>query len=218
MSASNPASGAVVRTLLLTDLVKSTRLIERLGDARASEVLAHSDRIAHILLARFKGTEIDKTDGFLFLFERPIDALRYALAYHTALSHLASQVGASIKARAGIHLGEVVLRTNLPEEVALGAKPVEVDGLAKHTAARVMSLAGARQILMTRGAFDLARRASVGETAVDEELQWLAHGQYRFKGVSEPVEIFEVGMAGFAPLTAPPIRKRPVVPSRRPTS
>ncbi len=204
MSVSNAASGAVVRTLLLTDLVDSTRLIERTGDIRAAEALTQSDRIARDLLARFNGTEIDKTDGFLFLFDRPVDAVRYALAYHTALSDLASQVGASISARAGIHLGEVVLRANVPKDVALGAKPVEVDGLAKHTAARVMSLAGAKQTLLTRGPFDLARRASVGEPAVDEKLQWLAHGQYRFKGVTEPMEVFEVGMAGVAPLTAPP--------------
>ena len=203
MSVSNSATGAVVRTLLLTDLVDSTRLIERIGDGRASEVLAQSDRIARDLLIRFNGTEIDKTDGFLFLFERPIDAVRYALAYHTALAGLESEVDASISARAGIHLGEVVLRTNLPEDVALGAKPVEVDGLAKHTAARAMSLAGAKQTLLTRAAFDLARRASVGEIALDKELQWLVHERYRFKGVSEPIEIFEVGMAGFAPLTAP---------------
>ena len=204
MSLSNRVGGAVVRTLLLTDLVDSTRLIERIGDVRASEVLADSDRIARDLLVRFNGTEIDKTDGFLFLFERPIDAVRYALAYHTALGELESRIGASISSRAGIHLGEVVLRRNAPQDVELGAKPVEVDGLAKHTAARVMSLAGAKQTLLTRGAFDLSRRATVGEPALDEEIQWLAHGQYRFKGVSEPMEIFEVGRAGFAPLAAPP--------------
>ena len=203
MSLSNRAVGAVVRTLLLTDLVDSTRLIERIGDVRGSELLADSDRIARDLLVQFNGTEIDKTDGFLFLFERPIDAVRYALAYHTALAELESRVGASISSRAGIHLGEVVLRRNAPQDVELGAKPVEVDGLAKHTAARVMSLAGTKQTLLTRGAFDLSRRATVGETALDEEIQWLAHGQYRFKGVSEPMEIFEVGRAGFAPLAAP---------------
>ena len=203
MSLSSRTGGAVVRTLLLTDLVESTRLIERLGDVRSSEILADSDRIARDLLVRFDGTEIDKTDGFLFLFERPIDAVRYALAYHTALAELESRTGASISSRAGIHLGEVVLRENAPGDVELGAKPVEVDGLAKHTAARLMSLAGAKQTLLTRGAFDLSRRGSVGETTLDEALQWLAHGQYRFKGVTEPMEIFEVGIAGFAPLAAP---------------
>ncbi len=34
-------------------------------------------------------------------------------------------------------------------------------------------------------------------------LQWLAHGRYVFKGNDEPMEVFEVGVNGFAPLAAP---------------
>ena len=59
----------------------------------------------------------------------------------------ASSAPRSIRAmasRVGIHLGEVVLRENSPEDVARGAKPLEVEGLAKAIAARVMSLAGRR--------------------------------------------------------------------------
>ncbi|NNM25002.1 MAG: hypothetical protein HKO59_03270, partial [Phycisphaerales bacterium] len=67
----------VVSTLLLTDLVDSTRLIETLGDARAAEVMTRQDRLARDLLSDHGGQEIDKTDGFLFLFNRPIDAVRY---------------------------------------------------------------------------------------------------------------------------------------------
>ena len=61
--------------------------------------------------------------------------------------------------RTGIHLGEVILRRKPAEHVARGAKPVEVEGLAKPTAARIMSLADPNQILLTRGTFDLAHRA-----------------------------------------------------------
>ena len=35
-------------------------------------------------------------------------------------------------------------------------------------------------------------------------LRWMAHGPYLIKGRDEPMEIFEVGAEGFAPLTAPP--------------
>ena len=62
----------------------------------------------------------------------------------------------------GIHLGEVVLRENAADDVARGAKPLEVEGLAKAIAARVMSLAGQGRILMTRTAYDFARRGAVG--------------------------------------------------------
>nr|HET7858768.1 hypothetical protein [Caldimonas sp.] len=55
--------------LLFTDLVDSTALVERLGDARAAAVLADHDRTARALLARHGGREIDHSDGFFLLFE-----------------------------------------------------------------------------------------------------------------------------------------------------
>ena len=73
---------SVIRVLVLTDLVDSTRLVETLGDSRAFELAGRHDRLARDLLARCGGLEIDKTDGFLLLFERPADAVRYALSYH----------------------------------------------------------------------------------------------------------------------------------------
>jgi len=79
-SPSNPA----IRTLLLCDLVASTRLVERVGDATAAELLARHDRCARDLLATYDGREIDKSDGFLLLFERPIGAVRFAVAYQAA--------------------------------------------------------------------------------------------------------------------------------------
>lgn len=199
---------AAIRTLLLTDLVDSTKLVESLGDQRAAELFARHDRLARDLLPRFKGLEIDKTDGFLLLFERPFDAVGYALAYHRALvelSHELSGPAAEVRlaARAGIHLGEVMLRRNRPDDVARGAKPLEVEGIAKPMAARFMSLAGARQTLLTRSAFDLARRSALDEERWDESLTWLAHGEYLLKGVDDPVEVFEVGIEGFAPLLPP---------------
>jgi eukaryotic-like serine/threonine-protein kinase len=199
------ASGAVaaVKTLLLLDLVDSTGVIAALGDHRAQEVLAVHDRLARSLLARFDGREIDKTDGFLLLFDRPIQAVSYALAYQRELVALGERLSVNLRARAGIHLGEVFLRENTAEEIDQGAKPLEVEGLAKHTVARLAGLAGPRQILLTQAAFELARRAAAGDTA-GERPQWLAHGAYLFQGIEEPTEVFEVGVPGFAPLGAPP--------------
>lgn len=199
------AGGAValVKTLLLIDLVDSTGLLARLGDSRAQETFAAHDQMARALLPHFEGREIDKSDGFLLLFDRPIQAVGYALAYHRGLDGLGERLGLPLEARAGIHLGEVFLRENAPEEVAHGAKPLEVEGLAKHTVARVSGLAGARQTLLTHAAFDLARRATVGESVAARRPSWLAHGPYRLQGIEEPVEVFEVGLAGFAPLAAP---------------
>ncbi len=194
---------SVIRVLVLTDLVGSTRLVESLGDVRMAELSARHDRMARDLLARYGGLEIDKTDGFLLLFESPGDALAYTLSYHWTLHRLGQGEEVPLAARAGIHLGEVLLRRNPAADMARGAKPLEVEGLAKPTAARVMSLAVARQTLLTRGVFDLARRAAVVGKLADPELRWLDHGPYSFKGIDEALEVCEVGASGFAPLTEP---------------
>ena len=50
-----------IRTLLLCDLVASTRLVEKLGDVAAAELLARHDRIARDLLAVHNGREDRKS-------------------------------------------------------------------------------------------------------------------------------------------------------------
>ncbi|MEM7351486.1 MAG: tetratricopeptide repeat protein [Acidobacteriota bacterium] len=192
----------VLKTLLVSDLVGSTRLVEELGDHAAAELGQRHDRLARDVLVAHEGREIDKTDGFLLLFERPLAAVRYALEYHSALRRLSEEEGRRIEARVGIHLGEVLLHENPQDHVARGAKPLEVEGLAKPTTGRLMSLAAGGQTLLTRGAFDLARRAAVGVPDA-EALCWLAHGGYLLQGVAEAVEVFEVGREGVAPLLAP---------------
>jgi predicted ATPase/class 3 adenylate cyclase/tetratricopeptide (TPR) repeat protein len=179
------------RALLLTDVVDSTLLVERLGDAAAAELGAAHDRAARDLLREWRGREIDKTDGMLMLFEHAPDAVGYAIAYHRALAALP----VPLQARAGLHVGPVILRRNPPRDVAHGAKPIEVEGLAKPLAARVMSLALGGQTLLTREARD-ALGAAPG---------WRVqpHGHWRVKGLAEPVELFEIGDAS-APFTPPP--------------
>ena len=176
----------------MTDVVDSTRLVEELGDARAAELWAAHDRAARDLLAPHRGLEIDKTDGFLLLFDTVDDAAAYAVAYHAGLVRLSTTLGVPLAARAGLHFGPVVLRENPAADVARGAKPLEVEGIAKPTAARVMSVAGAGQTLMTSEA-----RAHL---ALDLAVR--SHGWWRMKGLEEPVELFEAGPED-APFTPP---------------
>ncbi len=188
---------AVARALLLTDVVDSTRLTEALGDVRMSEVWATHDRVARDLMVVHGGREIDRADGFLILFERAADAGAYALAYHRALADLSARHGLAFKARAGLHVGEVVLRENPPEDVRRGAKPLEVEGVAKSLAARVMTLAHGGQTLLTPAAcVGLERQLPAGA-----ELE--SHGHYRMKGLIDPLELYELGVAGEAPFVPP---------------
>jgi len=180
-----------MHALLFTDVVDSTLLVERLGDARAAGVWAEHDRRARELLVRHRGREIDRTDGFFLLFDQAADAAGYALAYHQALADL------DLVARAGLHVGAVTLRENAPADVARGAKPVEVEGLAKPLAARVMGLALGGQTLLSA-----ATVKALGEP-LPAGTQLESHGHYRLKGVEAPVEIFELGVLG-APFAPPP--------------
>lgn len=179
-----------IRALLLTDVVDSTKLSESLGDVAMADLWAAHDRIARDLLPRFRGREIDKTDGMLLLFEAVADAVEYARAYHRGLAGLP----VALKARAGLHLGPVILRGNAAGDIARGAKPLEVDGLAKPIAARVMSLAQGGQTLLTADAL-----GALGGTA----LRVQSHGHWLMKGLAEPLELFEVGDE-HAPFAAPP--------------
>ncbi len=179
-----------VHALLLTDIVGSTELAATLGNKAAAALSAAHDRIARDLLQVWRGREIDKTDGMLMLFESADAAAGYALAYHRALAALDLR----LKARAGLHVGAVTLRANPPADVARGAKPVEVEGIANPIAARVMSLSLGGQTLMTAEARD-----ALGPT----DLCVQSHGHWRMKGVAEPAELFEIGDAS-APFRPPP--------------
>ena len=172
-----------IRALLFTDIVDSTELSATLGEVRSAALWSAHDRIARDLLAARRGREIDKSDGLLAMFGCAADAVDYALAYHRALAGL----DPPLAARAGIDLGPVSLRENTPADVARGAKAVEVEGLVKSIAARVMPIARGGQTLLSERA-----RQALGATPARVQ----SHGHWRLKGVAEPIELFEVGDEG----------------------
>ena len=194
----------LLRSLALCDLVDSTGLVERLGDQRGAALLRRHDRLARDLMLQHGGQEIDKTDGFLVLFERPINAVAFALAYQRELKRLALDEAVALQARVGVHVGDVLVWQNDPGDVVHGAKPFEVEGLVKPVTARLASLALPGQILVSGVAASLAQRAhgELGPNA--DRTRWINHGRYRFKGVPEPVVVYEIGEAGIAPLRQPP--------------
>ncbi|ALT77133.1 hypothetical protein AT984_07925 [Paucibacter sp. KCTC 42545] len=176
--------------LLLIDIVDSAALSERLGDQQMAQLWLAHDKLARSLLHEWHGREIDKADGFLLIFERAGDALGFAFAYHQALAALPEP----LLARVGLHAGPVTLRENSPHDVAIGAKPLEVDGLAKPVAARVMAAARGGQTLLSKAARELLGQNEQG---------LISHGHWRLKGLPEPLELFEAGTAD-APFLPPP--------------
>lgn len=171
---------AAIKAFLLTDVVDSTRLAEQHGDDAMAEIWAAHDRLARDLLAGGTGREIDKTDGMLLLFESARDAVAFALAYHRGLAALP----AGIAARVGVHVGPAILRENAAEDIARGAKPLEVEGIAKPIAARIMAIARGGQTLLS---------ATARESLEAGAHALVSHGHWRLKGVTDPVELYEVG-------------------------
>jgi len=193
----------LLRTLAVCDLVDSTALTEQLGDRGAAELMHKLDRLTRDLLYAHSGREIDKTDGFLVMFERPIQAVAFALAYQRLLRAEQEKEHVPLQARIGIHVGDVVLWENSMDDVSRGAKAVEVEGLVKPVASRLMGLALPGQILLSAVVYTFAQRAQRELGLEYPSPEWREHGRYLFKGVAEPMTVYEVGEQGIAPLHRP---------------
>jgi class 3 adenylate cyclase len=125
------------------------------GDAEWGRLLAERDRTVREELARSDGVEVDTTgDGFLACFDGPARAVRCT----RSISDRIGDLGLSI--RAGVHTGEVE---------RFGK---EVRGIAVHTAARVMALAEASEILVSQTVKDLTAGSSLAfEDAGEHDLK-----------------------------------------------
>ncbi len=128
----------VLATVVFTDIVGSTATLRRIGDAAWRELLlAHNARLRGDLNL-FRGREIATTgDGFVAVFDSATRAVRCG----TAMIRSARELGLSI--RVGVHTGEV-------EFVGGDAR-----GVAVHAAARVLSLAGGNELLVSSTTHDL---------------------------------------------------------------
>jgi pimeloyl-ACP methyl ester carboxylesterase len=133
-----PEPDRVLATVLFTDIVGSTERAVELGDRRWRELLGSHDAAVRRELERFRGREVDTAgDGFLAAFDGPARAVRCALSAGEAVRRLGVQI------RAGIHTGECELD---------GPK---IRGIAVHTGARIASLAGPGEVLVSQTVKDL---------------------------------------------------------------
>lgn len=191
------------KTLVLTDLCESVMLVERVGDAAAASLFRRLDTQVLQLLNRWNGRLIDRSDGMFLLFDAPVDGLGFALDYVDQLDALGRELKLPLQARIGVHVGYVLSWNNSEEAVAAGAKALEVEGLAKPVAARLMALARPGQILMSSAAESMLRSGQRELPDRGVGLQWKSHGRWHLKGVPTAQEVFEVGRGGCAPMRTP---------------
>jgi class 3 adenylate cyclase len=160
-----PPTDRVLATILFTDLVGSTDRARGLGDAAWARLLDRHNEAVRRELSRYFGEEIDTAgDGFLALFDGPARAIRCAFAIRDALLPLGLDV------RAGVHTGEV--------ERPSGAKP---RGIAVHVGARIASLAGPAEVLVSATTRDLVAGSG---------LAFEDRGEHELKGLDEKRRLY----------------------------
>jgi len=130
--------------VLFTDIVGSTERAARLGDQRWRELLEGYYELARREVTRFRSREIDTAgDGLFASFDGPARAVRCAEAIAGGVRSL------GIEIRAGLHTCECEV---------IGEK---VGGIAVHIGARVASLAGAGEVLVSSTVKDLVAGSGI---------------------------------------------------------
>jgi class 3 adenylate cyclase len=100
-----PASGLV--TILFTDMVGSTRLLQQVGDDQAEELRrTHFSLVREAVVAK-RGQEVKNLgDGLMAVFPSALDAVNCAIVVQEAVSRHNEERGPPLLLRVGLHAGE----------------------------------------------------------------------------------------------------------------
>ncbi len=154
-----------IATVLITDIVGSTSIVERIGDRAWGELLDAHERAIRDELVLFGGDEIDTTgDGFVASFDSPTRAIRCAVAILDRMAELGLTI------RAGIHTGEL-------ERLEGRAR-----GISLHIASRIAAKAEGGEILVSSTTRELAAGAG--------GLGFTDRGEHTLRGVSEARRLY----------------------------
>jgi predicted ATPase len=161
-------------TFLFSDVEGSTRLLHELGAERYSQVLAEHRRVLREAFEQYGGVEVDtQGDAFFVAFPTAPGALAAAREAQAALEQ------GSIRVRIGVHTGT-------PLVTGEGYVGADV-----HRAARIAAAGHGGQVLVS---------ASAAALAASDELRDL--GTHRFKDLSAPERVYQLGRGEFPPLKA----------------
>jgi class 3 adenylate cyclase len=161
----------LVRTLMFTDIVDSTRLTELLGDDAWNALIRSHDDTLRSIVAEHGGVEIKTIcDGLFAAFPDVDPALDAAIAIQRRLADQRRAQGFAPSVRIGLHRAEVT------------ARGLDLVGGEVNQAARIGAAARGGEILASTSTLGAARRRS-------------PHGEVRsvaLKGLAEPVEVAAV--------------------------
>ena len=156
----------VVTNLVMTDIVGSTSLAERIGDRAWGELLAQFGDGARDAIAYYRGQLVELTgDGVLARFD---GALR---AVHCAVALRASAAALEIPIRAVVHSGEVEIADD------------RLRGLALHEAARMLALGGAGEVIVS---------ATTRALVSSPDLAFTDWGEHELRGLEGTYRVYRL--------------------------
>jgi len=158
----------VVKTFMFTDIVKSTNLVEAIGDEAWDSLLHWHDETLRGLFVAHRGEEVVSTgDGFFIGFDTTEAALGCAVAIQRTLAEHRRAHGFAPQVRIGVHASPATQVEN------------NFRGRGVHEAARIAALAEGGEIL--------ASRETAGDYPGTSEARTVT-----LKGISDPVEIVAI--------------------------
>jgi len=165
-----PALDSGLRAIMFTDLVGSTEMTARLGDAAALELVRVHDALVRRGLAAHDGREVKHTgDGIMASFDKVGNAVRAAADIQRRFAAYNADASETLSVRIGVDAGEPVEEHN------------DLFGATVQLASRLCSESGANEIV----ASDLVRELH-GEDAV----RFAPLGERRLKGFPDPIPVF----------------------------
>lgn len=159
------------RAVMFTDIVDSTGMTARLGDARAVEMVRAHDAMVRRALRDFAGREVKHTgDGIMASFDQLDAAVACARAIQLAFDAFNRASTEPLRVRIGIHAGEPVEDSR------------DLFGVTVQLAARICQEAAAETIVVS----DTVR------AALTQPMELSDLGARSLKGFAEPIRLHAV--------------------------
>jgi class 3 adenylate cyclase len=169
-AAARPAPRQVERTFMFTDIVRSTNLVEALGDEAWGHLIRWHDEQLRAQFAAHRGEVVKAIgDGFFVAFQNPGDALACAVAIQRALAEHRRAHGFAPQVRIGVHAASAT------------HEGLDYRGRGVNAAARVGALADGDEILAT------AQTAALAPTQLVT-----GRRSVMLKRFAEPVEVVSI--------------------------
>jgi class 3 adenylate cyclase len=169
--AARRAPQRVERAFMFTDIVRSTNLVEALGDEAWGHLIRWHDEMLRSLVAAYRGEVVKAVgDGFFVAFPSGGEAMECAVAIQRTLEEHRRAHGFAPQVRIGVHAAQATL------------EGLDYRGGGVNAAARIGALAQADEILVS------AETAAVAFTQVLTS----EHRAVTLKGFSEPVDVVSI--------------------------